>query len=426
MKVVFLADNRNRDNWGCRATSTALKDMVREHADIIYTIDGTFTHVYRPLHLRDRIYSLSDRIRMALYRRGLFTQKIKDNDPYNIIKETVADSYIAYRRMINNKPLSYYQKIDEMLRQCDALVCNGEGTAIFTNPPRYDSIFYALIFKLAQEYGKKTYYLNAVFSDCPETGRNTKTLNEFKDIFLQCTKVTARDPLSYQYYLENIGNNAIYVPDALFSWTKYSDYLPLAKTTPRVIVPFPEYDEVIEKYDFRKPYVCLSGSSFAAWTQQEACNSYIKLALALKEHYNVYIVPTCIGDRFLERVANVSGCPLIPVHTNIYFGMSILASADIFISGRWHPSILASIGGTPCVFLSSNSHKTTALQHMLNYAEIKEYNAIPTDEDVSNILKDCQNILSSPNYMQLRNKIRSTSESLSKDSLLQFMTTDVS
>lgn len=415
MNVFFLSDNRNRRNWGCRSTSKALKDLVAEKNEIIYTVYGNNTISYQPFALRDKIYSFKDRVRMALCRRNILRDYLLRTDPYNIIKSSVEESYRMYKRMLLNNPLSYYKEIDDNLRVCDALVCNGEGTLIFTNPPRYDTIFYALIFKLAQEYGKKTYMLNAMFSDFPGKGRNEVVLNECKEIFYNCTLITARDPLSYEYYKKNIGDNVVYVPDALFSWTKYGDYLPLAKRNPKAFISFPEYDDKIEDFDFSKPYICLSGSSLVAWNQEKAREAYTELAKTLKKNFRVIVVPTCDGDRFLRKVAKEADCPLVPVETNIFMGMSILANADVFVSGRWHPSILASLGGTPCVFMGSNSHKTLALQYMLEYPEKKEYSAIPMKDEINNIVEDCKRLISQGQIE--RNRILSIVNNLSNDAL---------
>ena len=47
-------------------------------------------------------------------------------------------------------------------------------------------------------------------------------------------------------------------------------------------------------------------------------------------------------------------------------GLDLLANAAVFVSGRWHPSILASTGGTPSVMFSGNSHKMRGLAEILD------------------------------------------------------------
>ena len=66
MKIVFLADNRVRPNYGCRGTSMALCDMISESNEVIYTIYGYITGYYDFNYIRkDGAISFSDRVRMA-------------------------------------------------------------------------------------------------------------------------------------------------------------------------------------------------------------------------------------------------------------------------------------------------------------------------------------------------------------------------
>ena len=44
MKVLYVADNRNRGNYGCRATSTALSMLIGEKHEIIGRVTGRYTH----------------------------------------------------------------------------------------------------------------------------------------------------------------------------------------------------------------------------------------------------------------------------------------------------------------------------------------------------------------------------------------------
>ena len=52
------------------------------------------------------------------------------------------------------------------------------------------------------------------------------------------------------------------------------------------------------------------------------------------------------------------------VEVPILLGATVLANSKLFVSGRYHPSIMASLGGTPCIFLGSNSHKNTVVSKL--------------------------------------------------------------
>ena len=384
MKVLFIADNRTRTNWGCRATSIALKEIIQQQHTIIGTIYGNITNSY--VHYVIKKSGIISRSYFKLYNKVSIVRKISTYfDPYNIIKETLSDSYDAYLKVRQKDCI--YKDIDDRIKEADAIVLNGEGTFIFSTPHRYDTMFYLLMLKVAQSYGKKTYCLNSMFSDSSTSKRNLKILHESISVFDNCTMVTARDPLSYEYYKNNISKKIEYVPDALFTWNKYAGYKDICMKYPLALIPFPELDKFWNNYSFDKPYICLSGSSYIKNTQ-EAIPTYCKLASKLKEKWNLIILATCGGDYFLETVAQKVNVTYIPVHTNILAGMSILANAQVFVSGRWHPSILASNFGTPCVLLGSNSHKTKAIQVMLNYAQKEEYHALPNEREIQKIVED--------------------------------------
>lgn len=43
MKVIYVGDNRNRGNFGCRATSTALSQIIEQEHEIVGTVYGKYT-----------------------------------------------------------------------------------------------------------------------------------------------------------------------------------------------------------------------------------------------------------------------------------------------------------------------------------------------------------------------------------------------
>jgi len=44
MKIIYFADNIVRENFGCRATSTALKQLLEKNNEIVADITGEITH----------------------------------------------------------------------------------------------------------------------------------------------------------------------------------------------------------------------------------------------------------------------------------------------------------------------------------------------------------------------------------------------
>lgn len=46
MKIIYIGDNRNRGNYGCRATSTALSMLVSHNNKIVGRVKGDSTYFY--------------------------------------------------------------------------------------------------------------------------------------------------------------------------------------------------------------------------------------------------------------------------------------------------------------------------------------------------------------------------------------------
>ena len=102
---------------------------------------------------------------------------------------------------------------------------------------------------------------------------------------------------------------------------------------------------------------------------------------------SVFLVEVCEGDSFLREVSRKTNTGLISIDTPILAAAKILAHADAYVSGRYHPAILASQGGTPCIFMSSNSHKTKSLQELLEYEFVHEYYVLPSDSEIKEMVE---------------------------------------
>jgi polysaccharide pyruvyl transferase WcaK-like protein len=92
-------------------------------------------------------------------------------------------------------------------------------------------------------------------------------------------------------------------------------------------------------------------------------------------------------------VAEETDTPIIPGEVPILMGGAILANARLFVTGRYHPSIMAAAGGTPCVFLGADSHKTRSLQRMLGYDDPQVFSAIPYPDEHDDLLARSRELL---------------------------------
>ncbi|WP_292375921.1 polysaccharide pyruvyl transferase family protein [Methanosarcina sp. UBA411] len=406
-KVLYVSDNRNRVNWGCRGTSISLYQTLStnyEMKNIIYGDD-----VRGPLSKNNLLSKNSRFISFLFYaaRKNYVFKRLKESSYYDFIQHDPSKSLQTFLKNLHNndKFLEIYYKI----KNSDIVIINGEGDAIFTTPPRRQYLFLLFMIELSTYLRKNVYYVNGVISDCPSTGRNLETYNYSKITLSKCKRVLVRDPVSLEMVKEMSKEiNCEYIPDSLFTWRKYFYDVSLPSNGD-FIIPHPEDDFLFNNLNFNLPYICIGGSSSAAWKPQEAIPQYINLVKRVKElGLNIYLVQTCSGDSFLKNVSEATTTPLIPVNVPILSGGLILAKSKLFISGRYHPSIFASLGGTPCIFLGSNSHKTKSLQKVLEYKEIEEFSAIPSEEECNAIIERAKSIL--VNEKEIRENIKKVVE----------------
>lgn len=404
MNIVYVGDNRNRGNFGCRATSTALAQIIEKNNKIVGTVTGRFTnndtgelfyYKYLPSWLYKWVGKLSSwrYFKPAFYmlfrmiRKG--RQYIFSNFDYlEYDLDACIDNFI--------KCLPANQHLKEFdLRQYDfdALVVNGEGSFIFRVPAWRESINEAMLMHWAMKLGKKVFYMNGMLSDDPFTERNQEVVSLVKPIFENVNIVGVREAYSEKFAHENFPNaNVKFYPDALFTWYDYiNDDFTISNGRYVMGMSGADNKSFID-FDFTKPYICVSGSSSIGKATNDinkAIDIYSHLVNSLKNRLeqSVFLVEVCEGDSFLREVSRKTNTGLISIDTPILAAAKILANADAYVSGRYHPAILASQGGTPCIFMSSNSHKTKSLQELLEYEFVHEYYVLPSDSEIKEMVE---------------------------------------
>jgi polysaccharide pyruvyl transferase WcaK-like protein len=243
---------------------------------------------------------------------------------------------------------------------------------------------------------KPVFLVNSMISDCPLTGRNTTTLAGARRLLAQCRAVSLRDHESLEYVQREMPEtNASFIPDSLFSWFSHyengSSYPPLNGD---FLLPHPEKDEYWGKLDFSQPYICIGGGALAASHPDRAVQCYARLVDAIRQlGYCVYLTENDLPDSFLQRVAKEKNVGIVPANTPIHLCGAVLAHARLFISGRYHPSIFASLGGTPCIFLGSHAHKMGSLSGVLEYENRRQFSGFPSDADVAEIVSTARKYL---------------------------------
>jgi len=265
MKAILVGDNRDVENWVCRSTSKALRDIISQRIEIVNVVSRIECHTPVPLiygKLPGKIASFVERNRDISPFRMLYDFHIKEK--YNDFVSL--DIEWTLKQFLRNKETNpYFKSLLEQLSEVDALIINGEGTFIFSIPSRRDTLFFLFLIRLAIHLGKNAFVLNAMISPCPKSGFNEDLFQKATDLFLQCKAITILDPLSFDFLLLRYsGTNVTFIPDALFSWFQYFKNGVNLPQSGDYLIPFPDNDFYWHKISFEKPYIVLSGSSSAA------------------------------------------------------------------------------------------------------------------------------------------------------------------
>ena len=410
MKIFFVGDNRTAENWG-RGASLALGQLLSGSFEVAGRVTGELFNVfsaqaaYVGTLIPPRYYWLFRYLWLRRFRRPfawymkleqmLGAKDFIDEDPSVSI-----DNLIAHKHRY-----PALAKIYNQAQEADLIVVDGDGDIIFTTPPRRQTLFLLAMIELGIRLKKPVFLVNSMISDCPTTGRNRTTLAAARRLFAQCQAVSLRDPESLEYVrAEMPETNCSLIPDSLFAWFPYfidrSSHPPLNGD---FLLPHPEIDEHWGKLDFTRPYICIGGGALAASQPDRAAKYYGRLIDAIHGlGYRVYLTENDQPDSFLQGIAREKGIGLVPVNTPILLCGAVLAHARLFISGRYHPSIFASLGGTPCIFLGSHAHKMRSLSRLLNYENHMEFDTFPDEAEIAAIVSTARKYLEQGETLRTR------------------------
>lgn len=417
MKVFFVGDNRTTLNWG-RGASIALAQLLSGSFQITGRVTGdlfvlrTAEVGYVKTLMPARFYRLFLRMLNNSKKRRSFTWYMKLERLFgarDFIAEDPAESIDTLLAEKGKYPA--LARIYDQAAEADALVLDGDGDIIFSTPPRRETLFLLAMIELGLRLKKSVFLVNSMISDCPLTGRNARTLATAKNLFAQCRAIALRDPESLEYVKKEMpGVNCCYIPDSLFAWFPlYQEATAKPPLNGDFLLPHPERDEYWGKLDFSKPYICIGGGALAASQPERSVQCYGQLIDAIEKlGYQVYLTENDVPDSFLQQVGREKQVGVIPVDAPILMCGAVLANARLFISGRYHPSIFAALGGTPCIFLGSHAHKMGSLARVMEYDDHRQFDAFPDEPDISDIVSTGRKYLDRGDA--LRDKIRSVAK----------------
>ncbi|MDN4475162.1 polysaccharide pyruvyl transferase family protein [Demequina sp. SYSU T00192] len=334
-------DGSATPNWGGRATSMALAGLVARSAGVpdVVPLNGTFNTVP--------------------FEHGSVPPLPRSDDPsirFRAVRDTAA-AIIA-------SPLDGPQReLLDTLAGADELWMNGEGDPILARK-RTTLARTLLIMEIALQLGIRVRMLNSILSIPPGMEQaHPVVVAALRDVLSRCDSVVYRDPESLELHGSLFpGIAADWVPDALFAWAE-------VPVQPRV--PFGPDSEGLSPATARfladpAPYIAVSGASGPRAADEDRIAALELLVRGLRsEGFRVLLVATDRIDDWLATALHLEGTAYIDPGVPLATGRAALAGASAFVSGRYHPSILAYGAGVPCVLMSSNSHKTRSLQRVM-------------------------------------------------------------
>lgn len=388
MKLLYIGDNSDGLNLGCRATSMALRQLISPYATFVGTV---------PTRIIAARWPISDRIGDTAY--GLLAKLFNTNKVRAVPvaghligrvmdvlgrRDAITHDLTANANVLE-RAVSYSSDARELLKwidECDGALVNGEGDLIFGTPARQRLLFILTLCHMLLERGKRLFYLNAMASAAPGQIPNSETLRAADAVLERADAFAVRDPVSLDFVRTHLPRAAAKVrmyPDAVFAWYRYAFEEQISGGYDRErLAPFYERTGRVMPNVLRQPYLLVGGSSRSAYEPARAIRAYSALVEELKGlGMQIALLPGCTGDFFLKDVAERTATTYLQIDAPIMAQVAILGHARGFVSGRWHPSIMAALGGTPCVFMGSNSHKIIGLQRMLGYSNPHEYSPWP-------------------------------------------------
>jgi polysaccharide pyruvyl transferase WcaK-like protein len=394
VKALLVGDNRSGSNWGGRGVSLALRELFRGRFDSSDSVLGSefsllgagfgYIGTTWPRRLdwvlhhavthrqRRRLFDLIVRAQETLGARDFVAR-----DPAQ-----TAANILRYRK--SNPGIA---RLYERVAASDLVLINGEGDVVFETPPRREVLLMLGLMELALRLDKRVALINSMLSDCPRTGRNQETVASMVSLLRRCDAVVVRDEQSLAFMEEVApGVSAQLVPDALFEFgARIDGYVAALPASLDLLLPFPS-DQLVSGLDLRGPYCCVGGSASAGREPERAIVAFTRLVASLRGLGMPLVLVQSDGrDGFLKEVAANTGSAFIPVGVSIHAAAAILAHARVFVSGRYHPSILASLGGAPCVFLGSTAHKMSSVQGILGYDDVREFSSFVDEAECQEV-----------------------------------------
>ena len=412
MNVLFIGDYRPARNYGSIATSEAMVNLIKfvigtEHNLKIIDHRSFYNETPREgypeyvMKLADNGTTIKKKLKILVpdfiweYKNKIF--KIDESKIH--VPHTFGMYEDFYNEMLYGRKFVYER---QALEWADVVIFSGEGT-IVNGIDKYGKYLVGALYQLFMLWLSKIKFNRPtiIVNHTVDPGNNKEAIEMIMNIYPKLDFVGVRELASLEY-LRNMGiKNGEFIPDALFTYLpKNSDWVPT--------------DELNAQIDFTKPYICIGDTSgiiknrYYAGVKWDVVEIYSKMILELKK-----VIPQIIfvdgfrgRNQEINRLIKKNGIGYVNLLNCSYHDLFyVLKFAEIFISGRWHNSILSVLANTPILLMGADSYKTKSLYDILEYnAPFFEVDTIPIYID--DIIDSTKNMLLNKKTIKSKLEIR--------------------
>lgn len=326
-RILLLMDNRGDTNWGSQATTNSLVGLLQARFPGA-ELRGLPRSACRP---------------NGQIRRSLATWLVQKGSNWAV------DALSATWR--------------DQFEWADLVVVNGEGTL---HPQPQALRWVCTVSELAKRYHKPYWVVN-----CSLKCLGDPTQELFAEFFMGAQHVAAREPVSFRE-MTALTPSAVQAADC--AW---------------LTSPAPEHEarEILSKAGVEGRFAVMTGSaSVHKWPiehQREVVET-------LKSR-DLDVVYT-FSDKKDEGIAEQLSLKRVTHKEADYRQLTTIQSlAEIVVGGRFHPTILSALVGTPFVAVPSNTHKMAGVMEMLGAPELLcDFNSLETVTPTINAVLDAR------------------------------------
>ena len=370
LRVCFVNDTSRNPNWGCRATTGALKDaLAARGARVVSTVYLEEILSFAPRDSR-RWRRAAETLDRLLPRRPIVREVVRR--AFQKVAPRLPDVVPLDARGLEDVALAMahgevLEFAAERLAAADAVLINGEGAVYDLQRKGRALMLMALFAK--RHLGKWVGMVNHT-ADLSHPG-----MRAFAEaVYPELDDVTFREARSLETCAPFVTGRL--VPDAAFALA------PADRGAWERLAARPGHYDVWPdraRFDPTRPYVVVGGSAQFAWARRrdphmphahptgDPVPGFRRLVEALRGRgHQVVLTASDRPDEAMFRpLAAALDLPLVATPTPVLQAVDLIGNAAAYVGGRWHPAIFGLRGGTPFVPLSSNSFKLAALAEMV-------------------------------------------------------------